>query len=217
MAKTLLLTRARLQAHEFSMLVEQKTKFQCHIAPMQEMRDLPVELSFDGVDGLVFTSKNGVESFARRWDVRNIPAYCVGPATAAKAEDAGMRAFSASGNSEALAGLINRAKLKNPLHIHGLHMAGDMEIGGSDLAIYEQVALPLDQMTVDMLAIGEIDAIALFSPRSAQLLADVWQAGWPETVFFCISEATGKPVEKLGQTMISGEPSADSMLARLLN
>lgn len=217
MPRTLLLTRARLQAKAFAAELARISEIKCHIAPMQEMRDLPVEIDFDGVDALVFTSKNGVKSFAQRWQRRGIPVYCVGPATADMASDLGMVAHAASGNLQSLAALINSADVQHPLHLHGLHKAGDLPIKGRSIAIYEQVALPLDAKTIDLLAAGGLDAIALFSPRSAQMLADVWQANWPKAEFYCISKATAEPVENIGKTRISSQPSANAMLALLID
>ncbi len=217
MPRTLLLTRMRLQSEAFAAELAQISEIKCHIAPMQEMRDLPVEIDFDGVDGLVFTSKNGVKSFARRWQRRDIPAYCVGPATADTASDLGMIAHAASGNSQSLAKLINGAGVQNPLHLHGLHKAGDLPVKGRSIVIYEQVALPLDAKTISLLTGGKIDAIALFSPRSAQLLADAWQTGWPEVSFYCISKATAEPVKNIGKTRISSQPSANAVLALLID
>lgn len=179
---------------------------------MQKMRDIIVEIDFSGVDALVFTSKNGVESFARRWDIRDIPAYCVGPATAEIAKSAGFETCAANGNS---ASLTNSVTAKNPLHIHGLHKSSRLDIGGHSVVIYEQVALPLDAETTSLLAAGKIDMVALFSPRSAQLLADVWQNSWPGPELYCISKATAAPVIHLGNVRISPKPSADSMRALL--
>ncbi len=214
MSRTLLLTRARAQAEEFAANVLQKTDFQCHIAPMQEMQDIPVNIDFSGVDALVFTSKNGVDSFAQRWNIPDIPVFCVGPATADRARALGMSAHAAAGNSQSLAALINAANVQNPLHIHGLHKAADLAIQGQSIAIYDQISVALDAQTLHILA-GGIDAVALFSPRSARLLAQVWHPDWPRPVFYCISPATAKPVAGLGTTRICANPSAESLLALL--
>ncbi|MBL4806416.1 MAG: uroporphyrinogen-III synthase [Rhodobacteraceae bacterium] len=216
MARTLLLTRALKQAEGFAELVAQKTDFQCHIAPMQKMQDIPAKIDFSGVDALVFTSQNGVESFVRRWKQGDIPAYCVGPATAEIAKAAGMLSYAAQGNSASLTDLIKNAAVQNPLHIHGQHKSGGLAID-RHVMIYDQVALPLATATAQLLADGEINAVALFSPRSAQLLADVWEANWPAAEFFCISQATALPVEKLGKIHVSAEPSAESLLTLLQN
>ncbi len=213
MSRTLLLTRALEQAKEFAERVEQETDFKCHIAPMQEMRDLPADIDFEGVDALVFTSRNGVASFARRWEMRGIPAYCVGHATAKSAISAGMIAHVANGNSESLIDLVNQAGVENPLHIHGKHKASDLAINGNGIVIYDQVALPLDVEATRLLAAGEIGAVALFSPRSAQLFADIWQDDWPNVEFFCISEATAALVTNIGNVRICQQPNAESMLA----
>lgn len=214
MARTLLLTRARPQAEEFAARVRKETGFLTHIAPMQDMRDLPVEIDFTGITALAFTSKNGVSSFARRWQQRDLPAFCVGAVTAKAARQQGFNATAAQGNAVSLAALINN-KGERVLHIRGNHTTGNLS--AQSIAIYDQIALPLDQPTKDALAEGHIDSVAIFSPRSAQLLAEEWQADWPTGVtFFCISATASAPVQHLGPVQVSDNPSAESLL-RLLS
>lgn len=215
MSRTLLLTRARNQAEAFAVQVTQNTDFKPHICPMQEMQDIPAQINFDGVDALVFTSTNGVKSFVRRWDIRNIPAFCVGEATAKIARSAGFVAFAAKGNAGSLATIVNAARVTNPLHIHGQHKASDLPIKGQSLAIYDQIALTMDAETQRLLGAGKIDAVVLFSPRSARLLADVWPGNAAAIDIYCISAATAKPMAALGNIRISDVPSAESVLALL--
>ena len=47
------------------------------------------DLDLNGVQALLFTSANGVRSFGTRSGERDIPALCVGDATAREARDAG--------------------------------------------------------------------------------------------------------------------------------
>jgi len=90
-------------------------------------------------------------------------------------------------------------------------------LGVPHIAIYEQVALPLDTATKALLAAGEIEAAALFSPRSAALLA----ADWPEfspkpPVFYALSPAVAAPLKIFGLPRICANPNAEAML-RLLS
>ena len=215
MPKTLLLTRAKEQAKEFALRVEQDTDYKCRIAPMQKMQDLPAAIDFSDIDALVFTSKNGVESFVRRWADRDLPAYCVGPATAELAKTKGFVAHPAAGNAASLSDLVNEAKPRHPLHVHGIHKASGLDITGQSIAIYEQIAMPLDKESKVLLKAGKIDAVAIFSQRSARLMADAWQNNWPKTRFFCISDAAAAPLENIGETIVCQTPDAAAMVAIL--
>jgi len=206
-----LLTRARAQAEGFAALLRAQTSLEPIIAPMQEMRDLPVEIDLSGIAALAFTSKNGVEAFARKSGIR-LPAYCVGEATAARARALGFEAMAAAGNAQALKQILPRSGV---LHLHGQHVA--RALGVPSLPIYDQVALPLDMAARGLLAAGDISAAAFFSPRSARLFVQSWQAGWPDIPrLYALSQAVATPLAPLGAVRICPSPDAKSML-RLLS
>jgi len=154
----LLLTRARPQAEAFAAEVRAQTCLEPLISPMQEMRGLAVEIDLSGISALAFTSKNGVEAFARMSDAR-LPSYCVGEATAARARALGFEAKAAAGDAASLRAMLPETGV---LHLHGRHVR--QVLAGQHLAIYDQVALPLGLKTSEMLAADGIDAVALFSP-----------------------------------------------------
>lgn len=206
----LLLTRARPQAEAFAADVRATTCLIPHIAPMQEMHDLPVQIDLSGVTALAFTSKNGVAAFARMSPVR-LPAFCVGAATAAYAQALGFEAQAAAGNIESLRAILPETGV---LHLHGRHVAG--ALGVPDLAIYEQVALPLDTETQALLSAGKIDTVALFSPRAARLFAAAFpKAAAKVPLFYALSDAVAAPVAHLGPCQICPVPRADAMIALL--
>ena len=65
------------------------------------------EFTLSGLQGLLFTSANGVRAFAERCDERALTAWCVGPATDAAAREAGFRdRRCAHGDATALAELV---------------------------------------------------------------------------------------------------------------
>ena len=211
MPKRLLLTRARPQAEAFATNVRRQTGLDPVIAPMQEMQDLPVKIDLSGITALAFTSKNGVEAFARKSTIR-LPSYCVGEATAARARALGFEAVAAAGNVESLRLALPKIGV---LHLHGLHVAGTL--GVKHMAIYDQVALPLESGARAQLSAGEISAVALFSPRSAQLFAAAWQENWASPPhFYALSAAVAAPLRQLGEPSICELPSASAML-RLLS
>ena len=207
----LLLTRARAQAEAFAERVRTETSLEPIISPMQKMRDLEVNIDLSGISTLAFTSKNGVEAFARMSDTR-LPAYCVGEATAARAQALGFEAKAAAGTAETLMAILPKSGV---LHLHGRHVR--QGLGTQHLAIYDQLALPLSDEALDQLAAGGIDAVALFSPRSAQLLADsVPEIISTKPVLYVLSAAVAAACPAGFTVRICPSPSAAHML-RLLS
>ncbi len=207
----LLLTRARPQAEAFAARVRAETALEPVIAPMQEMRDLPVKISLSGVEALAFTSKNGVEAFARMSESR-LPAYCVGTATAARAQALGFEAKATADDAASLSRLLPATGV---LHLHGRHVR--QKLGTRQLAIYDQVALPLEAGAQALLAAGALDAAAVFSPRSAMLLAATLPENAPALpVFYALSAAVAAPLPQGADIRICPAPRAAAML-RLLS
>jgi uroporphyrinogen-III synthase len=147
------------------------------------MRITPVAGAVDlaGAQALLFTSANGVTQFAARSPRRDLPALCVGETTAETARDAGFGALSADGDVDALAALA-AARLDPEggalVHVRGRRAAGDLvgrlRAAGFDARgaeIYEQATIPMPAAAAAALAGGGVDAVALFSPRSAALFA----------------------------------------------
>ena len=91
--RTLLLTRPRAQSEAFAAVLaaELPGRFRPVVSPILEIVPLPAPLDLDGLQGLIFTSANGVEQFAARSPDRSLPAWCVGEMTAAAARRAGLR------------------------------------------------------------------------------------------------------------------------------
>jgi len=174
---------------------------------MQEIRALHVKPDLSGVTALAFTSKNGVETFAKISDTR-FPAYCVGEATATCARALGFQATSATGTADDLAKILPESGV---LHLHGQHVR--RVLSPNHLAIYNQVALPLSQEAQTMLATNAIAAIALFSPRSAALFA----ACLPQTppAIYTLSEAVAAALPTGLSPRIAPQPSAQALLGLL--
>ncbi len=206
----LLLTRPRAQTEGFAEQVRANTSLSPICAPMQEIRDLTVKPDLAGVSALAFTSKNGVEAFARLTTAR-LPAYCVGEATAARARVLGFEAMSAAGTADDLVKILPE---KGVLHLHGHHVR--RVLSQNHLAIYDQVALPLSAEAQALLAQNEIDAVALFSPRSAALFAAYLAANpTTKTVLYTLSAAVAAALPEGFSLRIAPQPSAKSLLGLL--
>ena len=137
------------------------------------------EVDLDRVQALLFTSANGLRAFAGSSEVRSLPVYAVGDATARAAGDAGFAAVaSAGGDVDDLARLV--AERLDPstgalFHAAGRDVAGDLagllSARGFDVrraVLYRAVsAATLPANLADDLRRGRLDGVLLFSPRSA--------------------------------------------------
>ena len=135
--------------------------------------------ALDGAQALVFTSTNGVASFAAASERRDLPAFAVGGGTALTAREAGFSEVeNASSNVETLAALV-AGRLKRDagpiVHASGHVVAGDLagrltRLGFTvrSVPIYQAItAGALEDATVAAFQAGNIDAALFFSPRTA--------------------------------------------------
>lgn len=191
-------------------------------------------LPLDGAQGLLFTSANGVRAFAETSDRRDIAAWCVGPASAAAARRTGFRRVeSADGDVLALASII-AAKLDpaagHLLHVAGATLAGDLAGGlrakGFDcrrVTLYRAVpAKRFSPAAEAALRSGSLDAVTLFSPRTAEAFARlVTDAGLTSVLgrvtAYAISEQAAARAAALpwARIRIAPQPDQSGILALL--
>lgn len=187
-----------------------------------------------GAQALLFTSANGVRAAARLTGDRAVKALCVGDATARAARDAGfIHVASAAGDVHALAALVTSLchPAAGPLvHVAGTVSAGDL--GGSLAAtgftvnravLYEAVAAEtLSATSREALAAGKINAVVLFSPRTARTFARIARREELADLFadvdmLCLSAAVADALESLPRrrTLVAAEPTQDALIALL--
>jgi len=202
------------------------------IEPLLEIRHLDgAELDLDGVQALLFTSANGVRAFAALSPRRDLKALTVGDGSAEAARQAGFsNVESAKGDVEALAALVvDRLKPEDGILFHaaGTVTAGDLKARLEGLGyrvrraqLYEaKIATALSPETRANLTLGGIDAVLLFSPRTAGTFAELWQAaGSPPLArihALCLSAAVAREIGNLGWAAveIADRPDLPSMLA----
>ncbi len=205
MPQTLLLTRPTTQATDFWAEVEQACpgKFECIMSPVLEITPEGGSVDLDNVQALLFTSRYGVEQFAQRSDRRDIPALCVGGATARVATAHNFAAQSASGDASALAALAAASYIPDAghmLHLRGANAAGDIAgslmaegIDAAEHIIYDQKPLPLSEDA--RTALSSQNCIApVFSPRSAaRLRHEINSLNVSKLTVVAISENAARP------------------------
>lgn len=210
-----LITRPVADARPFADLLAERG-FDSLVAPMLEITfDGGPAPALDGIQALLFTSRNGVRAFARASDERDLPAFAVGASTADLAQDAGFsRVVSADGDVDDLARRV--AEDLDPaagslLHVAGSAVAGDLsgDLTGRGFDVRRAVmyqatavtALPRDAAAA--LEAGAVSAAFFFSPRTAatfdRLIGEArLRTGLAGVTAYCLSAAVAQKLEKLG-------------------
>ncbi len=193
---------------------------------IRRLETLPLEIEPETT--LILTSARALEALSGP-----LPAvasvFCVGSATAAAAT---ARGFSDVVNVDADAeALFQRlVKLDGPFHhLRGEDARGDL-IGrlnaagkrAQDTVLYraEQAQAAPDSVNEAILA-GQLDAIALFSPRTAATFERLTRPEWGQALgnmtLFAISHAAAEPVMTLGfgEIIVAETPNGEAMRAAI--
>ena len=226
-----LVTRPLDDAHETAALLHARGH-EAVVAPLQGINYHDGQpLHLDGVQAILATSANGVRAFARRTSRRDFPVFAVGSQTAQAARDAGFSDVrDADGNSAELSAAVRGWALPAAgalLHATGAEAEGALAQGLRDAGyavrsevLYDVPAVPeLPAAARAALVYGSLDAVVLFSARSAKVFtACVAKAGLDaqcrRLVAVCISEAAAKPLSGLTfkEIRIAPRPNQTSVL-----
>jgi uroporphyrinogen-III synthase len=189
-------------------------------SPLMAPEFLPAALPPGRWGGVIFTSETGVEA-AGALALGPLPAYCVGPHTAAAAAAAGYAAGEMGGDADGLVAALLRLRPTGPLlHLHGEDtrgaVAARLTAGGlptTGLAVYAQRARPLAAAARGLLAGAAPVVVPLFSPRTAALFslaaaearAPLWVAALSPAVAAAVTLPTARMV-------VAARPEAGAML-----
>jgi uroporphyrinogen-III synthase len=215
----LLMTRPPDAARRFAEALPEELRARLTIlfSPLLDIRATGRRVEFSGVRGLIFTSANGV---AAADAPRDLPAFCVGEATAAAAARAGYMAHACGGTADALVEHLLTTRPDAPLlHLRGAHARGDvsarLSTGGlpcSEQVVYEQALLPLtDAARTALLAQAPV-IVPLFSPRSAAHFSNLCPAD-ARPYLIALSPAVAEPLKTLNykDLQICSEATAPAM------
>lgn len=191
------------------------------IVPVADALEIPPETG-----ALLFTSANGVRAFAALAPRRDLPALCVGEASAEAARRAGFGDVrAAEGDARALARLAEASGIGSFLHPRGRHAAGDLAgwLTGSgrqvaEAVLYEAVeAGPAPAPVEAALARGAVGMVTAWSPRAAAILAlrlpDLG-AELAATDLLAISAGAARPLAGAGfrRSLVADAPGGAAML-----
>jgi uroporphyrinogen-III synthase len=204
------------------------------IEPLLTIEPLAGVTSLDvaGVQAVVLTSANAVPALGAA--ARRLPVFAVGDATARAARRAGCATVvSAAGAGEDLARLIAgrcRADGGALLHPSGEMIRGDLAdaLAGAGFELRRQTvyravaARSLAPATIAALGRQEVDAVLLFSPRTARTFVALidehrLQASLAATAAICLSAAVAEPCRALvwGAIHTSARPELPAVLETL--
>jgi uroporphyrinogen-III synthase len=218
-------TKARLEAAGLDGIVAPLTRI---------VLDGDVELPLDGVQAVVVTSLNGVAALALNDAadrLRGLPLFAVGDKTAGAARARGFADVrSASGDRRALAARLAAdlapaagALLWAAGADRTADFADDLAAGGFAVRIAEvyrsEAVETLPDAVAADLAGGRIDAVAVYSPRSAEILAEALAArGFSPTSsrfrIHAISDAAAEPLRRAGyeRIVVAARPDETGLL-----
>jgi uroporphyrinogen-III synthase len=159
--------------------------FETLCAPMLEIKPQAFEVpDLDGLQGLVFTSRQGVRYFAEKTVRRDIAVYCVGAYTAMEARACGFEiVHSAEGAARDLAAFVRAqaADYDRFLYVRGVHVMRDLaaDLEGVGLAVSSVVVYRSDLVAgfsaecVAAMKAGAVCAVVFFSKRTARNFMDI--------------------------------------------
>lgn len=204
------------------------------IAPLIEIETRRETPLLSGVRALLITSANGLRAFAQQSAVRNLPVFAVGDASATAARDLGFATVeSAAGNVEDLAALVVRRIKPGPgqlLHPAGTALAGDLSAmlsrAGYDVRRYvAYAARPMRDLPAEArqaLTSGTVDAVLLYSPRTAEIFRTlVTQAQLSQDCRFiealCLSDAVAGALAplKFRDIRVAARPDQEALFSLL--
>ena len=220
----LILTRPLQASHRFAADVSaRRGLFETLISPLMAPEWLSPTLPSRPPEGVIFTSETGVAGLSRLVDWR-VPAICVGPQTAAVAQQQGWEAKVVGPDAERMVAQLTANPLRGRwLHARGENAAAPLaEVLGalgmemSEAIVYRQAARPLSPEV--RAAFADPERLVLhpvFSPRSGRLLAEALASPPRAEVWIAaISAAAARAVEPLSplRVVVADRPDGEGML-----
>lgn len=189
------------------------------IAPLIRIVPCGVMPRLDG--GVLLTSGNAVAAYVAAGGRGGLPAWTVGPRTAALARAAGFDVRGVAADAASLARIVPQDA--PPLvHLRGEVARGDLAgalrargIAASEAAIYAQEALPLTDEATALVAAGPVLA-PLYSPRAAAHLMAACPPGMRENLRpVCLARAVAEACA-MAPLAVAVRPDGAAMVEAIL-
>ena len=231
----MLLTRPRADSEALASILSARG-FDCIVEPLLSVDDTAGPTpDLHGVQAFVVTSANGARALARSvTGAFDLPLFAVGQASAQAAREVGFnRVFDADGDVKSLVRLIrDRLDAQGGALLHGAGavVAGDL---AGDLAAYgfevrrtvlyraEPAAALSPALCLD-LAAGSIEAVLLYSPRTARTFVRLvresgLQLSTTRLAALCLSDAVAAEVRelRLARVLVAESPTQSALLELL--
>ncbi|MXN64882.1 hypothetical protein GR183_08175 [Stappia sp. GBMRC 2046] len=201
------------------------------VAPLLNIKAIEnADIPRAGLGGVAVTSARAIDAMSRReeWnELKNLPFFAVGEKSARAAKGAGAANVTAgAGTVGDLAALIARSGVGGTvLYLAGRERSGDLSgdlanlgIDCETVEVYQADAasrLPED-IAADLQA-GDIDAVLIYSRRTAEVFAQVTKALKLPRDFsvLSISKHAGEPLEGRFEIISAREPNEEAVFALL--
>lgn len=175
MTPAILLTRPAIDGLALARSLADQTGLDVVQSPLFRIVYADALPDFAGHAGVIFTSRNGVRAYAAL-NGPDLPAICVGDATAALARDIGLTARAMGGDSDALVrGVITNPPAGRLIHLHGEITRGNIAARLTDAGIptgsavlYRQSPQPLSSEATALLAKSDPVVLPFYSPATAR-------------------------------------------------
>jgi len=205
------------------------------LAPLLKIEFAPdVPLDLASAQALIVTSRNALRALATRReveDVRKLPLFAVGEATARAARELGFAILirgpgTAAGLTELIGGKLD-PKRGSLLQLAGENLAFDLKtaLEAKGFTLHQPVlyrAVPAEQLPARVLSLlkaGELDGAILLSPRTARTFAALIDKHGAVTqgrrlVCYCLSQAVAEVLAPLGfRVRVASNPREEDVLA----
>lgn len=215
----LLMTRPLKDAQTFvARLAADLADVQVIYSPLMEIVQTAPFPTLNGVDGVIFSSANGVAAAPKG---AGLPAYCIGQRTTDRARQQGYDArLMGQDAAHLVAAMTSKAAAQRLVHICGTHRRGQIaerlqHVGiHVDVAqVYDQRMLCLSKQALAALS-GEVPVILpLFSPRTAAHFVAQGPKVCAATAF-ALSNAVAHsiPANVFDAVVVVPEPTGDAMV-----
>lgn len=231
--RCILITRPREDAEVFAAHLA-KLNISSLIEPLLQIEPIlpPPSLPLEGVQAVLVTSANGIRALVDVTSRRDFPIFTVGQASAAAAKAVGFSSIaSAGGDVHALAALVRERlhpKKGHLLHVAGTSLAGDLVLSLKDsgydcrrVALYQAIQSDCFSPAVKSAFLqGKIDAVALFSPRTAAIFANLFLQAELRSIagrikIYALSKQVAAQIDKLPwlKILVAKRPDQDAMIS----